>query len=439
MIEVIVPNLCLTEIQYTFDCLLTEFLGLEYTLKVNSDQKDFYIKFKDKQLIIRNHFFTTNHASELYKPSQIPKKVDRKELKFGDSSFDLTAIYGTVDLTQEQNGILLDLDLVSSTFFMLSRWEENINPNRDSHQRFLSKDSVAWKNDFLNVPIVNIYVELIWKILLNFGYNKPRKPREFHIVPTHDVDIPYLWRSKLGILRDLAGKVYHRKFSEGFKYLKFALKGKDPYDTFDHFMTLSERAKVKSNFFFMTGGDSIYDNRYQIDDNRIIKLINKIKDRNHNIGLHPSYNSYKSVSFIENEKLRLEEVAQISVKTGRQHYLRFEIPYTWRAWNELGMKWDTTLTYADYSGFRCGVCYPFPVFDFLARKPLKLYEKPLIVMEASIIFYEKNTPQEGLKRINFLKNQVKKYNGSFVFLWHNSSFNTKNYKDYEVLLDALYE
>ena len=41
------------------------------------------------------------------------------------------------------------------------------------------------------------------------------------------------------------------------------------------------------------------------------------------------------------------------------------------------MEFDSTLSYADKEGFRCGVCYDFPVFDFLERRQLKLREFPL--------------------------------------------------------------
>ena len=52
---------------------------------------------------------------------------------------------------------------------------------------------------------------------------------------------------------------------------------------------------------------------------------------------------------------------------GRQHYLRWEAPTTWRAWEEAGLDYDSTLTFADHAGFRCGVCFEYPVYDILLR------------------------------------------------------------------------
>jgi len=50
----------------------------------------------------------------------------------------------------------------------------------------------------------------------------------------------------------------------------------------------------------------------------------------------------------------------------------------------------------------------------------------------SIAAYQLNIkPIEMEKKIKCLVNQVKKYNGNFVFLWHNSSFNTPQRKKFE--------
>jgi len=90
------------------------------------------------------------------------------------------------------------------------------------------------------------------------------------------------------------------------------------------------------------------------------------------------------------------------------------------------------LGYADKEGFRCGVCYEYSVFDIISRKKLNLKEKPLVVMEGSLTTYQPNiTPKEMEETIKKLTKKVKKYNGEFVFLWHNSSFggSWKKYED----------
>ena len=43
-------------------------------------------------------------------------------------------------------------------------------------------------------------------------------------------------------------------------------------------------------------------------------------------------------------------------------------------------------------------------------------------MDGSLFNYQNLNPEEGFQRIKILIDTVKKYNGVFVLLWHNSSF-----------------
>ena len=95
--------------------------------------------------------------------------------------------------------------------------------------------------------------------------------------------------------------------------------------------------------------------------------------------------------------------------------------------------------YADVAGFRCGVCYPFPLFDFNNRQQLDVIEQPLIAMDVSLQQYEKLSPSQCIQRIESLKLEIKKYKGDFVFLWHNSSFVTATWKKYEDVFYNLYK
>jgi hypothetical protein len=94
---------------------------------------------------------------------------------------------------------------------------------------------------------------------------------------------------------------------------------------------------------------------------------------------------------------------------------------------------DCTVGYADREGFRCGTCYEFKTFNFLTRKKLNIKEYPLTIMEGTLVGYRGLAPCEMKKRIALLKDVIKKYNGKFVLLWHNSSFNTDGWLVYKDL------
>ena len=104
--------------------------------------------------------------------------------------------------------------------------------------------------------------------------------------------------------------------------------------------------------------------------------------------------------------------------------MRWQVPITWRNWAEAGLNYDSTMSYADHAGFRCGVCYEFPVYDLEKRNPLALIERPLIIMEGSVLGeqYMNLSGQEALGYMLMFKQSCQQFNGDFTLLRHNSSF-----------------
>jgi hypothetical protein len=205
-------------------------------------------------------------------------------------------------------------------------------------------------------------------------------------------------------------------------------------------MNKSEAIGVKSRFYFMSGGVTNFDNRYKINDKRVIKLIEKIKKRGHIIGFHGSYNSYNDFEQFKKEKELLEKISNQKIVEGRQHYLRFEVPTTWQIWEDNGMEIDSTCGYADREGFRCGTGDEFSVFNILSRKKLKLKERPLIFMDDNHYSYNKNISyNKSFDIINELITQSKKYNSYITILFHNSIFTKGKNIDFENLYQNLLE
>ena len=69
----------------------------------------------------------------------------------------------------------------------------------------------------------------------------------------------------------------------------------DINNTFDFIMDLSERKGLRSAFYFIadhTAGE--VDGIYHLDNPWIRKLMRKIHKREHEIGLHASYNSFRN-------------------------------------------------------------------------------------------------------------------------------------------------
>lgn len=437
MLRVTIPEKCHSEIYYSVHCLLKVFLEIDFEIDF-AVTPNVAIHVNEKQLVIANSFFKHNDLDILLSSANIPDNVVDSVIQFNDKKFPIVSVFGDSVLEFKKNQVYLSSDIIASTFFMLTRWEEHAVQVRDEHNRFVHTSALAVKEKFIGRPIVNEYVEFIWEIIKYLGYNGARGERKFKIVPTHDVDVPFKWNSLLSYFRSSISQIKNRRFNELISQTKCVLAGKDAFDTFDMLMTLSEGHNVKSHFFFMSGGATKYDGRYDIKDTRVVKLIDKILDRGHLVGIHPSYDTCEDKEMLEIEIQNLKNVVGEEVGFGRQHYLRFSVPKTWQIWDDLGLKWDSSMTYANVPGFRCGVCYGFPVYDFLKREMLDIQERPTVVMETTLTHYMGREIEESIEICRNLKNEVKKYNGEFVFLWHNSSFNTEETIGYKDLLFELY-
>jgi hypothetical protein len=437
--KIIIPNNNIKERKYILYIIFNEFLGLEYTLEIGSTNYEICLG-NDSKLIVKDCFFSKFLTDlEYLKLENIPKKVELIKNKFSIED-NIQIIYGDSTLNIENSKLITcGLDIFASAFFMLTRWEEYVNKNRDNHNRFPATESLAFKNNFLGRPVVNEYIEMLKNMLLNLDDNLKFKTYNYKLYLTHDVDNPLKYSSLKSGLREIAEDIKRKDIKKALsnftQKIKVHLKlEKDPFDTFDYLIDVSEKIGVKSYFFFMGKGFTIYDNMYNSNDRFINKLIKKIKYKGHYIGIHPTYNAYNIKEQLKKEKHELEQNLNTKVTFGREHYLRFEVPATWQIWEDNGMQWDSTLSFADKEGFRCGVCYEYSVFNILTRERLQLKEKPLIVMDTSFITYQPNIKPEIMEnKILSLIEQVKKYNGEFVFLWHNSSFNTKLWKKYQYI------
>ncbi len=434
-LSISIPNFCSNEFEYTVNCIFKTFLGLHYTCTINNENKDTVVKFNENSLVIKNSFFKSGTGPIRYSTEDLPKPV-HANLKVGSVSKNYVSLYGIDKIEGTKNNITIHSDFIAGTFFMLSRWEEFISEQKDDHHRASCSSSATAQ--YIRRPIVNEYVEIIWACLLELGFKGNRKNRNFEIIPTHDVDHPYKYYTIRNKISGFFKSILTFKTDDWKSSFSAIVNDTDPFDTYDLLLENAEKIGAKAEFNFMNASKSKFDDGYNIELPKIQNLIYKIKRAGHIFGFHPSYNTSNNIQLFNAEIDGLRSKVGFPVIQGRQHYLRFQVPQTWRIWSNAKLEIDSSMGYADKAGFRCGVCYDFPVYDLVDRKPLSLLERPLIAMEVTLMQYEKLNPQDAIKVVQELKNEVKKYQGNFVFLWHNSSFNSPKWNDYFPVFEEMY-
>jgi len=448
MITIRIPATYEPERRYILSVVIREFLGLDIHEILPADCKDVQITTGDgRELVIADGLFGVPEDRWL-QPDSLPRQP-LKVWNLGTAAIDpltvsssVPVIYGkdpdSADFFTASDGqINLGLDIFGAAFFMLTRYEEVVrSAARDERERFPASASLAFQENFLERPIINEYTELLWSCLTRLWPRLRRKPRRFDVRLSHDVDLPLCVAGKplVQVLRSVTGDMVKRRepvlaLRRLDSFVRSRQKGSDfdLCDTFDHIMTLSESHDIRSSFNFIAGRTAgKIDGSYSMADPWIRRLVRRIHERGHEIGLHPSYNTFRNPSQIRREfdVLRWTADAENIHQErwgGRQHFLRWEAPTTWQAWEDAELDYDSTLTFADYVGFRCGVCYEFPVFNLRTRRPLNLREQPLIVMEDTLLRkdYMDLPLGEVWDRIVTLRERCRAYDGTFTLLWHN--------------------
>ena len=345
------------------------------------------------------------------------------------------------------NSIIFSYDVIGLIYWMLARCEEvNFDLDlSDSFNRFPAELSHGYKHNYLDRPIVDEWINFLRFILKNKIPEINLKPVLSKLNITHDVDVPsrFAFCSNIQFLRLIASlTIKHRQFREVFFafYIRLCSKFKlvkfDSNNSFEWLMDVSEEYDLKSKFYFIAGGNSYFDADYSFQDKPIRKLLKLISQREHYLGIHPSFESYLSYEQIKKEfmnfNLTLDELRiKNKISSNRMHYLKWSWPSTAIFLDQLGIKEDSTLGFSTIPGFRCGTSYSYKMFDPLNKKVLNLIQTPLLVMDTAVLFRSQKDFQYEDNIIDNIKKLYlhTKYNGGkFTLNWHNDSLRTKKYK-----------
>lgn len=448
---------------YISEVMFKFFLGLDYRL-IFTNTTVVEIISSGKKIILPDIFFSKNanswlkidsflsRADQLWSPKSEPIKKaivgDSIPLLFSNKPFEDDY------LKDAEGNILFFADIFGSSFFLLTRYEEYLPSELDQFGRFKITSSIQFREQAIHRPLVNEYLEILWILIVKINPDLTRKKRHFQVMPTHDVDYPflYLYKTPLGLMREIYHAIrYKKKIAAIFEVLSSYVAAKitkgriDPFNTFDYIIKTSEERGLRSEFFFICDHTDPKDGEYQINDIHIKKIILKVLGRGHKAGVHGSFFSSNSFAQIQKELgnfiATIRALQNESAKVGnRQHYLKISVTETLKYLNDAGFYSDSSLGFAESPGFRCGVCYSYPLFDLINKKKLDIIESPLIAMECSVIddrYLGLGITEKSLKVFLDLKNIVRKYEGDFVILWHNNRLNCVEERAlYEKVLDG---
>lgn len=320
-------------------------------------------------------------------------------------------------------------DLLAASFYLISRYEEYLPYTEDEYGRYAHTNSLAFREGFLNEPLVNNWM-MKWQGMLQEMFpNHLFRKKSFKFIPTYDIDMMYAYASK-GLFRTIGGfckSVIKGEARSAWHRIRVLQgKAKDPYDAYEWLDALHLYCRSKPIYFFLVAQEQQgYDRNLPTDSPAFQELINYYAST-YKVGVHPSWQSSIAAdgSILREELEWMEAVADTPISKSRQHYIKFSLPRHFERLLELDVTQEYSMGYGSINGFRASTCSSYNWFNLSKNKSTDLLIYPFCFMDANAYYEQKLSPTEAYAELMRYYSAVKKVQGCMITIWHNNFLGT---------------
>jgi hypothetical protein len=338
-------------------------------------------------------------------------------------------------------------DIFAAAFFLVSRYEEYLLFQPDKYGRFPPQASLAFKENFLDLPIINYWLDDFKKSLNRKFPDLIFRIKDFKFIPSYDIDMAYSYKLK-GVIRNLGG--FFRSVVKGqWNYLLdrwdvLFNKKKDPFDSYEWLDSLHLYCRTRAYYFFLMAKKQKGVDKNISPVKPGMKSLISYHAAGYTVGIHPSWQSGDDDAVLLDEVDTLMNITGSPVKYSRQHYIRMNLPHTYRGLINAGVDKDFSMGYGTANGFRASIASSFYWYDLQAEKKTNLMLFPFCFMDATSFYENKLSPGSAFSELMEYYRKIKHINGLMVTIWHNHFFGSDpmfaGWKEvYEVFLkDEIY-
>jgi len=400
--------------QYIFGLVFNELYKVEYKL---TDDKQSYLTAQDSKL---NYSLLPIAEDEVFVEAHSllnERGVNEVSIQVGEHD-------GCSVFFQSSNESAFEYDVFAASFYLVTRYEEYLPHLKDKYNRYMAKESLAFKHNFLQKPVVNIWAKHLIDVLQGkFPYLKIKQPK-FKYISTIDIDNAFLYKGK-GFVRSIAF-LLKAILSFDVEVLKMAVavsskKRKDPFDTYSLQFNLQNKYKLDVRYFVLLGDYGLNDKNISHTNSSFQTLVKRLADLAP-VGIHPSFGSNLNEKKLAIEVKRLEDIQKREVTFSRQHFLQLSLPKTYKRLIEAGITDDYTMGYASTIGFRAGIASRFTFYNLDMEQILPITIHPFAIIDDTLNFNMKLSPDEVVLQLKEIIQEVKQVNGTLISIWHNDTF-----------------
>lgn len=333
----------------------------------------------------------------------------------------------------------LPFDIFAASFYLLSRHEEYLPHVKDDFGRFPALESLAYKEGFLDSPVIDIWIQNFSDLLANRFPEVIISKRKFQSISVISVSHVFNFKNK-GFLRSLTGTLVdlvNLKFSRVSDRIKVLLRlKKDPYDVFDDLILLVKKHKVKLNFMFQLSDFNAYDRNINYNRLNYREIIKYVADYSR-VGLRLGYFAISDIEVLKIEKKRFENIIHGPLQNVINTKYNLMLPEHYGFLNELEIPNDYSMGYPETIGFRAGTSLPFLFYDINLEITTPLKVHPYVFHSQATGFIGAQELQETLFKI---MKELKQINGNMFTVFKNRDFSEySNYNFNYSLLKQIHE
>ena len=333
----------------------------------------------------------------------------------------------------------LPFDIFAASFYLLSRYEEYLPHVKDESGRYPALESIAYKEEFLNSPVIDFWIEKFKNILITRFSEISFKKQNYNSISVISVSHVFNFKNK-GFLRSLGGILVdlgNLKFSKTSDRIKVLLRlRKDPYNVFDDLIALVKKHKINLNFMFQLSNFNVYDRN--INHNRLNyrEIIKYVADYS-NVGLRLGYFAISDIETLKVEKKRFENIIHGPLQNVINTKFNLMLPEHYGFLNELEIPNDYSMGYPETIGFRAGTSSPFLFYDINLEMTTPLRIHPYVFHSQATLVYDAISLQTIISKI---VEDLKKVNGNMLTIFKSRDFSEySNYNYQYSLLKQLHE
>jgi hypothetical protein len=337
-------------------------------------------------------------------------------------------------------------DVVFDLFWLTTGQEERYL-TQDKHGFFDLTSTLVFKYNLLQQALGSSIIQSIATWLERLGFH-PTFPR-WHAGKSaaacigHDVDYPEVirWLEPVRILR--------RRGLAGLDLAWQVLAGKRHHWQFLAWAEMEKQLQTRSAFYFVARYGSLMqyaagvpDPFYDVTSKRFRELFSILLDDGFEIGMQASYLAYTSCEKFRAEKQKIEKVSGTEVAGNRHHYWHLnprDVEETLWIHEQIGLRYDASLTHDHYLGWRRGLLHPYFPFHQQQRCELKTLQIPTGWMDDQLFGQKHLNPGERMELLHTLANRVAALGGCLMIDVHDYVFDDRLFPGWARTLRELWE